>query len=283
MINGEKIGVGICTCARPEMFKKLFDSLNGCESIIDRLFIVKDSTESKDYDYVTELLDTWSGDSGKFISDINMGVAKSKNLIFKDLMDNECDHIFLIEDDMLIKNSHIFGKYIETSKITGIEHLMFAYHGPANKQGVSGGKPFPRLVVDYGETLLALNEHCVGSFCYYSRESLEKCGYIDEKFKNAFDHVSHSYSLALNGFSTPYWWWSDVANSLDYIEEQMCSEHSSTINTPDKHTKWRSNVDESILYFEEKFGVEPFGRNGVADSSQEDVLQFLKIKKTWIN
>jgi len=156
--------------------------------------------------------------------------------------------------------------------------MMFGYHGPANKAGISKGKPTPRLVVDYGDFKLALNQHCVGAFCYYSRKCLEDVGLIDENFKNAFDHVSHSYSLALKGYSTPYWWWADLANSTDYIEEQACSEESSSIKTPEKNKQWIENINNSIKLFRDKFGVAPFGNGGVPDTSEENILKILKRK-----
>lgn len=264
MSKVEKIGIGIVTCNRPTFLKKLVDSIrdrSDCE-----LIIINDGKPflMEGYNYYVEDNDT------------NLGVAKSKNKALKHLLNLGCDHIFLIEDDMLIKDSNIFEVYINASKKSGIQHLMFGYHGPANKNGISKGKPCPRLVVDYGDFSLAFNQHCVGAFCYYSRKSLEDVGLIDEKFRNAFDHVSHSYELALKGYSTPYWWWADLANSLDYIEEQACSEENSSIKTPESMNKWQDNIRSSMEYFKEKFGVYPFGRDGVRDTDEQSVLTFLK-------
>lgn len=277
----EKIGVGIVTCGRKSMFENLFTSLLICKDQIDHLCIVEDTKiDNPNYDnYINGITEgRWKSDGSLLIitSDENMGVAKSKNYTLKHLLDMGCDHIFLIEDDMLIKDPNIFQVYIEASKKSGIQHLMFGYHGPANKNGISHGKPCPRLVVNYGDFSLAFNQHCVGAFCYYSRKCLEDVGLIDEKFRNAFDHVSHSYELALKGYSTPYWWWADLANSLDYIEEQACSEENSSIKTPESMQKWQNNIRSSMEYFKEKFGVYPFGSDGVRDTDEKEVLTFLK-------
>jgi glycosyltransferase involved in cell wall biosynthesis len=250
------------------MLGKLLDSIshrNDCELIIIN---DGDPIQLDGYNYYVHT------------NEHNSGVAKSKNKALKHLLDLGCEHIFLIEDDMLIKNDQIFEAYIKASKVTGIQHMMFGYHGPANKNGISKGKPCPRLVVKYSDDVsIALNQHCVGAFCYYTRKSLEDCGLIDEKFKNAFDHVSHSYELALKGYSTPYWWWADLENSCDYIEEQACSEESSTIKTPEKQEQWWNNIQESMKYFKEKFGVMPFGDDRVPDKSEAEVLQLLKSVK----
>jgi GT2 family glycosyltransferase len=275
----EKIGVGIITCGRKSMFEKLFNSLLDCGDQIDYLYVVEDTKTNRSYDdnYAVDIARSWKGEHiTVFTPTANLGVAKAKNSALAHLLDAGCDHIFLIEDDMFIKNPNIFQAYIDASKKSGIQHLMFGYHGPANKNGISRGKPYPRLVVDYGDFSLAFNQHCVGAFCYYSRKCLEDVGLIDEKFRNAFDHVSHSYELALKGYSTPYWWWADLANSLDYIEEQACSEENSSIKTPESMQKWSDNIRSSMEYFKEKFGVLPFGNDGVPDTREQEVLTFLK-------
>lgn len=276
----EKIGIGIVTCGRKELFQKLLTSLEKCKDVIDRLYIVEDINPEGTGLYVRDVLRNteWlkGFNWGCFYGTVNRGVGKSKNVALKDLLDDGCEHIFLIEDDMYIKDPDVFEKYIEASKETGIQHFMFGYHGPANKNGISGGKPCPRIVVNYKNCSIALNRHCVGAFCYYTRKSLDDVGFIDEKFENAFDHVSHSYELALKGYSTPYWWWADLANSTDYIEEQVCSEVSSSIKTPETMEKWRTNIQNSMVYFKEKYGVMPFGIDGVLDVGEEQVLKFLK-------
>lgn len=260
----ERIGIGIVTKDRPEFLKKLLQSISGCNWA--ELIIINDGSpiEVDGFNYYIHN------------NEKNLGVAASKNKAMKHLLDMGCEHIFIIEDDMLIKNDGIFHAYINASKKSGIQHLMFGYHGPANKNNISHGKPCPRLVVDYGDFSLAFNQHCVGAFCYYSRKCLEDVGLIDEKFRNAFDHVSHSYELALKGYSTPYWWWADLANSLEYIEEQACSEESSSIKTPESIQQWQNNIISSMEYFKKKFGIYPFGRDCVRDTDEKQVLTFLK-------
>jgi GT2 family glycosyltransferase len=278
MDNG-KIGVGIISCGRTDMYKKLEESLKKCDDQIDVLYIFEDTKQDRisgDDGYVFDSF-KFRNKKTKIESLIkNIGVAAAKNRALSFLLEVGCDHIFLIEDDMFIKDPNIFQAYINASKKSGIQHLMFGYHGPANKNGVSKGEPCPRLVVNYGDFSLAFNQHCVGAFCYYSRECLGGVGLIDEKFRNAFDHVSHSYELALRGYSTPYWWWADLANSLDYIEEQACSEENSSIKTPESMQQWENNIRSSMEYFKEKFGIYPFGRDGVPDTDEKEVLTFLK-------
>lgn len=271
MINGETIGVGIITYKRNNLLLKLIKTIP--KSIVDFIILVDDGGDLRNMsnDFI---------DGKIIINETNLGVGKSKNIALRRLLEHECDHIFLIEDDMFIKDSKIFEKYITTSKVTGLQHLMFGYHGPANKGGISKGEPKPRLIINYNKDIaIALNQHSVGAFCYYSKKCLEDVGLIDEKFINAFDHVSHSYDLAMKGYTTPYWWWADVWNSNDFIEEQVCSEESSSIKTPERIQEWQFNIQNAMRYFKEKYGYAPFGNGGIPDISEQEVLQFLKSKK----
>lgn len=199
---------------------------------------------------------------------INLGVGLSKNDAMKWLLEQGCEHIFLIEDDIIVKNSLVFEHYIETAKISGLQHLMYGYHGPANKVGPH---PHPRLITMYSDCYgVAFNRHCVGAFCYYTRECLEKCGLNDPGFVNAFEHVEHTYRLHKAGYTAPYWWFPDMHDSFKYLDEIACSEVNSTIRPrPD----WQSNIMKGFANFEKLHGVSPVM---VPDTTQEQVVEFLK-------
>ena len=264
MIMTEKIGIGIITCNRVEMFKKLMQSLP--ESRIHELVIVNDGDALKDDDWPDEIIIPF-----KLIETRGSGVGVAKNAAFKHLLQKNCDYIFIIEDDMLIKDENIFDAYIDASKKTGINHFLFAYHGPANKNGISGGAPCPRTIIEYPSGIkIALNQHCVGAFCMYTKQSLQQVGLFDESFHNAFEHVHHSYLLCKNNFCTEYWWWPDLANSMDYIQEQACSEHNSSIR-PRKD--WQENIQKGFMRFMQLENVNPVQ---VPDASLEQVRQKLK-------
>jgi GT2 family glycosyltransferase len=255
-----KIGIGIVTCNRNEFLRKCIKSIKN--DWYDELVIVNDGD-----------LKIKSNNLNIINNKENIGVCKSKNILFKELLKKDCDYIFIVEDDMYFKDN-AFKAYIDAHKITGIHHMMFAYHGPANKGNVSKGKPQPRKIIDYKDVKIALNQHCVGAVCFYTRECLEKEGLFDEKFdKNNFEHVEHSYRLAKAGYSTPYWWWSDLANSLDYIEEQACSEENSAIR---RGNEWQKKIFDSANIFKDKHGYLPAWQGCVPDTSVDDVVKFLK-------
>ena len=256
-----KIGVGIVTCNRPEFFRECYSSLP--KDVVDEIVVVNDGdADSIPFDISKGII----LDNPK-----NLGVGKSKNKALQYLLDAGCDYIFLVEDDMRFKRDDIFEAYIKASKETGIQHFLFAYHGPANKNGISGGKPCPRKVIEYPTGAnIALNQHCVGAFCMYTKKSLEDVGLFDTEFNNAFEHVHHSYLLCKKGYCVEYWWWPDLANSLDYIEEQACSEQNSAIR-PRKD--WKENIRKG---FERFIQLEKISPVAVPDTKTESVINKLK-------
>lgn len=252
----EQIGVGIITCNRPDFFKKCRESIK--HEWYNHIVVVNDG-KGPLFDARAPIIAT----SGM------EGVGRAKNKAITHLLEKGCDYIIIVEDDMLFKGN-LFEQYIKAYKKTGIHHLMFAYHGPANKGNVSKGKPMPRKIIDYGDVKISLNQHCVGAVCFYTKECLQDVGLYDEKYTNAFEHVDHSYQLAKKNYSTPYWWWADIANSLDFVEEQACSEDSSAIRP---RSDWQSNIKEAWEKFTDKHGVGP---TSVPDTPNQEVINTLK-------
>lgn len=268
----DKIGIGIVTCNRPSFFLKCF------RSIPDNylLAIVNDGADFEDIDKLQK-----EKPFTYFHNSQNQGVGKSKNKLLRYLLGSNCNHIFIIEDDIIVKNPEVFKKYIELRNVTGIQHFNFGYHGPANRGNISKGQPSPRYVIDYGNVKLAINANSVGAFCYYTKEVLEKVGFIDEDYTNAFEHVDHDYRIFKAGYTTPYWNFADLANSYDYLDEIECSENSSSIRP---RSDWMENIKNGAKLFTEKHGYSPAWQNAVPDTSKEDVIKLLKkIKKKYEN
>jgi len=176
--------------------------------------------------------------------------------------------LFLVEDDMLIKNPDVFNQYIKTAQESGIWHLNFGYHGPANKRN---GVKSPRQIVEYGNGVeVALNPNCVGSFSYYLRGVIKHVGYMDERFKNAWEHVEHTHKIIKAGLHPPFWWFADVANSDEYINELACSEVNSTIR---KDEGWTKNMREGMAWYRHKHGAGP---TETPDTSPDEVMKILE-------
>ncbi len=260
----ERIGIGIVTCNRPDFFLKCIRSIPDEHELV----VVNDGADFNDINKLHQLK--------KFHyihNKQNIGVGKSKNKLFRYLLDKGCDHIFIMEDDILIKNADVFQEYIKARNITGIQHFCFGYHGPANRGNISKGTPQPRYIIDYGAVKIAINANSVGAFCYYTREVLKNVGLIDEEYHNAFEHVDHDYRIAKAGYCSPYWNWPDLANSYDFLDEIACSEESSAIRP---RTDWRDNIVKGAQLFVHKHGYSPAWNNAVPDISYNELKQQLK-------
>jgi GT2 family glycosyltransferase len=273
MINGEKIGVGIITYNRPKLLKKCVESI---PTLVDTIVVVNDG-KSMDQLQFTEQIGRY--DSHEWIeTDGSIGVGKSKNIAFNFLINgyesNKCDHIFIIEDDIFIKDPMVFEKYIKASKASGIQHFNFSQHGMMNKTFDQFRTPNPRTTVNYGEESISLYPHCVGAFSYYSRKCLETVGLIDERYYNACEHVDHTYEMIEAGMHPPFWWFADIANSWEYLGDEEWSIAKSTISSNPKHQQMMQDADK---IFVEKHGHLP---GQTLDNSFEYVGQKLKQIKT---
>jgi GT2 family glycosyltransferase len=239
-----KIGAAIIACDRVDYTNKCIDSLLLNKRDLNEYFVVNDGRP-------------WHSD--KNIEIINntppyqtVGVAKNNAL--KELIKRGCDQLFLIENDMVIKSPDIFKKYIEARKVTGITHLNFGYHGPANR--TSDYKlPKPRYVVEYPKGIkIALNLHSVGAFSYFDKKYIQEVGTHDVFFKNAWEHVELCQRGIKKGFLPAFWWFPDIEGSNDLIEEVPGSIQNSSIT----HTEeWTDNMKKGAEHYKKLHGWIP--------------------------
>lgn len=240
MKAAQKIGCGIVTYNRPAGLSRLLKSISN--SHLDEVVVVNDGDKLKGGLDVGVLLE----------NDLNVGVGASKNRAASYLLEKGCEHIFLVEDDVYVKDASVFERYIQASKISGLQHLNFSQHGLLNKDGEGKAKPVMR--VDYCEVRLALYRHCVGAFSYYSRDCLRKVGLMDLDYFNALEHVDHSLRIIKEGMHPAFWFFADIENSESFIGDEPWAIAQSKISSNPAHAK---NVAAAIEVFEKKYGVKP--------------------------
>lgn len=237
----EKIGLGIVTYNRPDYFKKIFSAVP--QSAVDEIVVVNDGTPYGDISVPLIQHET------------NKGVGVSKNDAMRHLLAKGCDYIFLMEDDIIIKDAGVFQKYIEASKETRIQHFNYSQHGVMNKFA-NTNTPSPKTKIEYNDGIkIALYPHCVGAFSFYTRKCLEQVGLLDETFYNATEHVEHTYSIIKNNMHPPFWWFADIADSNQYLDDIPWSIQTSTISSKPNHNDM---VRKGLEYFNKKHGVDLF-------------------------
>lgn len=256
------IAICIITCNREEFLRSCLQSIP--YTYRSNLIVVNDGNplSNTSRDLINEYGAAYIATGG------DKGVGFAKNTAFRKALARNAEHIFTIEDDIIVTSPTAFEAYCTASKVSGIKHLMFGYHGPANKRQ---NTPAPRQIVEYPTGIkIALNQHCVGAFCYYHISLLQMIGLMDERYKNAWEHVEHSYRAVKAGFLPAYWWWPDVADSSSLVGEQACSEVNSVIRP---RADWQNNIKGGAAHFFSQHGVSPVE---VRDTPPHKVLDTLK-------
>lgn len=226
-----KVGIGVTTYNRPQYLQQCLKGVRKLLPVVDTVWIYNDGS-SKDY---TEV-DT-SG-FNYFQSKKNSGVAVAKNWLLKTLMAEGCDYIFLLEDDVVPQSPKAVTEYIKMSKKSGIEHFMFAHHGPVGKEKFAGTV-----------NGIDLFTGCVGAWCMYTRTVINEVGYFDENFKNAWEHIEHTKRIAGAGYTTKWGIFPDVHGSKKWLKEIPGSIDNSSIRT---RTDWMANNINGLIYWQSK-------------------------------
>jgi hypothetical protein len=273
----DKIGVGIITCNRPEFFKQCYESID--QKTIHELVVVNDG----DKEVKNFLTDTTT----YIKNEKNLGVSKTKNKALKHLLEKECEHIFILEDDCIITNNEVWNFYIKGYKETKIPHFNYGPGSPWNRvqsdPSVIGDlskrhlasqttPPNPKLVVGYKNNVdIALYQHIVAMFTYFHSSILKEVGLLDEQFYNAWEHVEHTYRIIKAGKYTPFWWFADVSKSEEYIKEAKDEKANSTLAKNEQ--TFMDNTINGLQHFYNLHGKVP---SIIPPASRDVVLQTLK-------
>jgi glycosyltransferase involved in cell wall biosynthesis len=244
-----KIGIGIITCDR-------FSYLNNClESLPDfegPIVIVNDGKQNLE----TKIQKLKNHKKIHLIQhESNKGVGISKNDALTYLLSCDVDHLFLLEDDIIILDKTVFQKYIEASITSGILHFNYGPGSPFNRKQNPNtfydlhnrhlcdqhSEPNPKKIIDYGNNIkISLFEHTVAMFSYFNRKVLESVGLHDEQFYNAWEHVDLTYRIIKAGYHPPFWWFADIFDSHKYLTEAPGAIDNSSI--AGKKEQWEKNV-----------------------------------------
>jgi len=251
--KNEKIGIGLITYNRPDYFEKTFNSVMDIKDKFDEIIIVKDGSDPYPRRYQDEV---------PMIDFIDNGYnCRSKNTAWSYLITQGCYHLFLIEDDMIIKNPDVLDMYIKTAKTTGIHHLM--YSKVANNP--------KKLTIDYNSEIgIDLHQNYQGPFMYTIAPVVKAVGSWDVGFKNAFTHIDWSYRCAQAGIIPPMWWSPDIKDSDKYLTDIEGSTENSSITNKNQYSE---NYKISAKHWVEKYG---YFTNQIKDPGEEAVQEKLK-------
>ncbi len=246
-----KIGVGIITCDRHEFLKRSLASIPKADLVV----IVNDG-KPLDFDLSSYPIDFLVQHEQRF------GVAKSKNDALELLLQEGCEHLFLIEDDILIKRSDIFEFYIRASQTSGILHFNFCLSSPMN---------IKRYALRYKNGVgMSFYRNLYQPFTYFRKKVIEKVGFYDTAYYNALEYVDHTYRIIQKGFHPPYYWFADPTGSEFYLETLDVGFKMSVVK--EDIDAYRKNMLLGIEHFIQVHGVHPAK---VVDTSRDGVKRLL--------
>lgn len=262
MDNLGKIGVGITTYESQDYFNDLYDTLPFNK--IDEIVVVnggKPYSQKGVYDV------NWIQHNKNYYP------AYCRNDAIQFLLNRGCDHIFLIEDDMLISDVSIFERYIKASKLSGIKY--FSYVSTAHGSGIAH-KRTPRLTLEYSSDVsISLYHHMCNEFTYHHRSCFDKVGIYDTQFRDPFD-VDMAYRESKTDYCPPFWWFPDITGSDDLIKNNP--EAVSRLQSKDRDDGGRDSlIEEQFRKFYDKHGMVI---QRIPNESKQNVIEKLKrIKK----
>jgi len=251
-----KIGIGIVTCNRKGFFDNLRNSVRGEYPI----YVVNSGDEqygNSDVDYFY-----------KFPQ--KTPVVFAKNHLLRKMYSDGIEHLFILEDDILIEDYSVFEKYVKTAIKTGLFHLNFGFSQKENLDDV--GKPVIKNVVDYGDGIrIVLTQNILGAFSYYYKGVIKNVGVMDEMFNdNSFEHVEHTYRIIKAGLLPCFWNFPDIDNSWEYIKNQGNFNDTVIRN----ESEYKAKMLRALAYFEKKHNFKIFEH---LNTPQDEVLGQLNL------
>lgn len=175
-------------------------------------------------------------------NEFNGGVAVTKNAALRCLIERGCKHLFLMEDDILIKSERTLCYYARYAEINKLQHINFALHGELNRA--------KEMLCFHGGWWILCYPDLTGALSYYTRELIDQIGYMDEKFHNALEHVEHTYRAAAIGYTLPFWYFADHPLNVELLAEQPAALPNSVIRQGD----WQANCERAKEYWIVKHG-----------------------------
>lgn len=245
----------IITFNREEHLKNLLSSID--VSSFDKIVVVHDGGASDYSEAVVNVLNS------KFVylkQTENIGVSRCKQIGSDWVLNNtNSEHIFILEDDIIILNNSVWDYYINFSKKSGIWHT--------NWNDIKYTSIKYEVVYDDIEGIV--NRDCSGVFSYFNR-NIFKFFKFPSDMKNALDVYSVEMQLIEKHLLPPFWSFVCPKGTDKYVKDLNLDS-----NTTDR-TDYTPNFQEALKVFISRHGKAPFS---IKESSSEEVETMLKFLK----
>lgn len=197
------IGIAITTHNRPETFQKSYQEIKKYAPKGAVIVVVDDASEIP----VKE---------ATYRFDENVGIARAKNKCFELLED--CDHIFLFDDDTYVLSEDWYKPYIESEE----PHLMYIFKEFKTEKKLNDN------VQIYEDDKIKAFTHPRGCMLYFDRVCLRKVGGMNTSFgKWGWEHLELSERIYNAGLTT--FKFMDVVSDKELI--YSADEHQEVLST----------------------------------------------------
>lgn len=209
-----KVGLGVTTWKRPELFRRCLGSiLEHIGSFVDVGIVSQDGGDC----YVPTLPANW------YLSDHgdNKGWAYSKNECLNVLMTADCDHIFMIEDDTTVTDFRAVTGYVDAALASGHHYLTAHPWGEATT---------PKVEEDGQITYWA---YCGSWWTYMSRTGLLRGGGYNPVLGGIMGDIELPQRWQLQGLTSGWGRLPDATGSEGWIKPSCLTiEQSMIANQP---------------------------------------------------
>lgn len=192
MFQKNKIGVGILTKNNESGFSELISSLpdyvtpyicyNSCS--------YKNQTPYKSHTYNKNVCNAWA-----------------KNRLIRMMVNDECEHLFILEDGIKIQDKNVFNLYIEAASKSGLWTLLF-------KENQT-----PKNSIQYDTVGISFSKESCRSFFYIHRGVVKNIGFYDERYVHDYhEQTDLLYRILLKGLLPGWQWFPDLENSNNLLD-----------------------------------------------------------------
>lgn len=221
-VNGPKLGLVTVLYNSPEVLADFFRSV-ALQSYKNYVVYIVDNSSAPEPLAISRELCQQHGIQAVFIDNQgnNVGVAAGNNQGTEQALQDSCDYVLYINNDLLFENSSLFSDLVKTA-VAGqpmVSPLILNY--PAKKIWYAGGgfdelratAPHFNIDNDYiAADIKAANfNYAPTCFLLVARDVVEKVGQMDEEYFAYYDDTDFLYRAMKKGFSVYL-----AANSIIY-------------------------------------------------------------------
>ena len=203
-------------------------------------------------DDVAALCDSFPIVESIYNESIDKSTTWTKNSVIYKLINDGCDHIFLMDDTVKIKDKTVFDKYIETASKSGIWYLNYS------------GDYKIRNSIDYDGCGVSFSDTINKQFCYYYKGIFKNVGFFDERYSHGLlEQIDYTYRVCKKGLCPPWGWFADIENSNNYIHANPPEKLDTNEQMYWRENQWFKHRNEQFYHL-------------LPDTKEEDVMKVLE-------